>query len=102
MLVIPCFFVNMITFQKEPYADEETYSVLCPLVRSWFSGKFAGFAAPQKYAIVNIHRRQNTLVSAPTGSGKTLTAFLSVLNELIMLSGAESWRIRFTVFMFLL
>jgi len=76
----------MITFQKEPYADEETYSVLCPLVRSWFSGKFAGFAAPQKYAIINIHRKQNTLVSAPTGSGKTLTAFLSVLNELIILS----------------
>jgi ATP-dependent Lhr-like helicase len=77
----------MITFQKEPYPDEEIYSELCPLVRTWFTGKFKEFAVPQKYAIINIHKRENTLVSAPTGSGKTLTAFLSVLNELIKLSG---------------
>ena len=76
----------MITFQKEPYPDEEIYSGLCPLVRDWFRGKFKDFAVPQKYAIINIQKRENTLVSAPTGSGKTLTAFLSILNELIGLS----------------
>lgn len=78
----------MITFQKEPYPDDETLGTLCPLVKTWFLSKFKTFAPPQKYAIVNIHNRKNTLVSAPTGSGKTLTAFLSVLNELIKLSDA--------------
>lgn len=77
----------MITFQKEPYAEEEIYSILNPVVREWFKGKFGKFALPQRYAIMNIHNRENTLVSAPTGSGKTLTAFLSIINELINLSG---------------
>jgi len=77
----------MITHQKDPYPDEETLKTLCPLVKTWFLSKFKTFAPPQKYAIKNIHDRKNTLVSAPTGSGKTLTAFLSILNELIKLSG---------------
>ncbi|MBN2251919.1 MAG: ATP-dependent helicase [Candidatus Altiarchaeota archaeon] len=76
----------MITFQKKPYSDEDIYATLCPLVSSWFRERFGSFAEPQKYAIVNIHKRKNTLVCAPTGSGKTLTAFLSILNELITLS----------------
>ncbi|HEX54974.1 MAG: ATP-dependent helicase [Candidatus Altiarchaeales archaeon] len=76
----------MITYQREPYPEEEIYRELCPLVRGWFKKKFGKFALPQRYAIINIHRRENTLVSAPTGSGKTLTAFLSIINELIILS----------------
>src|SRR3989344_5722912 len=35
------------------------------------------------YSILEVHSRKNILVSASTGSGKTLTAFLSILNELI-------------------
>ncbi len=76
----------MIQLQEQPYPDSEIYEQLTPLVRNWFSSKFREFAVPQKYAILNIHGGQNTLVSAPTGSGKTLTAFLSILNELIKLS----------------
>ncbi|MBN2013730.1 MAG: ATP-dependent helicase [Candidatus Altiarchaeota archaeon] len=76
----------MITFQEEPYPDDRTYGILCPLVKRWFKGKFREFAVPQKYALLNIHNRLNTLVSAPTGSGKTLTAFLSIINELASLS----------------
>ncbi|MBS3163131.1 ATP-dependent helicase [Candidatus Woesearchaeota archaeon] len=76
----------MIEFQKEPYKDEEIYQVLNPIVKTWFKSKFKEFALPQKYAVLNIHNRKNTLVSAVTGSGKTLTAFLSILNELINLS----------------
>ena len=35
------------------------------------------------YGVMEVHSRQNILVSAPTGATKTLTAFISVLNELI-------------------
>ncbi len=35
------------------------------------------------YGVMEIHSRKNVLISAPTGSGKTLTAFLSILNELV-------------------
>ncbi|MBM3309413.1 MAG: ATP-dependent helicase [Candidatus Altiarchaeales archaeon] len=76
----------MITRQDSFYSDEEILKELNPLVRDWFKSGFGEFALPQKYAIPNIHNRLNTLVSAPTGSGKTLTAFLSILNELINLS----------------
>jgi len=38
---------------------------------------------PQLYGVMEIHNRKNVLISAPTGSGKTLTCFLSILNELV-------------------
>lgn len=54
-----------------------------PIFKKWFFDKFNEFSEPQRYSIYNIHCRMNTLVSAPTGSGKTLSAFGAVLNELI-------------------
>lgn len=76
----------MITRLSVSHSDEEILKELHPLMAGWFKTRFREFAIPQRYAIPNIHRRVNTLVSAPTGSGKTLTAFLSILNELISLS----------------
>jgi len=73
----------MITYKEQPNTDEEIFQVLHPLVRQWFEQKFKTFGLPQRYAVLDIHSRKNILVSAPTGSGKTLTAFLSILNELI-------------------
>lgn len=68
---------------KKPNTDEEIFGILHPMVKAWFKSKFGSFCLPQKYGIMSIHSRMNTLISAPTGSGKTLTAFLSILNELI-------------------
>src|SRR5438445_1456765 len=53
-----------------------------PLVREWFQSKFKDVTEPQAYAVPLIHARQSVLVSSPTGSGKTLSAFLSIINEL--------------------
>src|SRR6266540_619230 len=53
-----------------------------PLIRDWFRSKFKGLTEPQAYAVPLIHGGKNVLVSSPTGSGKTLTAFLSIINEL--------------------
>lgn len=71
-----------VTFQEEPYEDEETLNIFHPLVKKWWQSKFPSFTPPQKYSILNIHSRINTLVSSPTGSGKTLSAFAAILNEL--------------------
>ena len=74
-----------ISYIKKSEEDSEIYKILNPIVKQWFQNKFKTFSEPQKYAIPNIHRGRNTLVSAVTGSGKTLTGFLAILNELITL-----------------
>jgi ATP-dependent Lhr-like helicase len=76
----------LIEFQKEKFSDEEIFRELNPLVSEWFKEKFGSFTEPQKYAILNVHRQENTLITAVTGSGKTLSAFTAILNELITLS----------------
>ena len=59
---------------------------LHPLVKEWFFNKFKNFSLTQKYGVLNIWERKNILISAPTGGTKTLTAFLSILNYLVMLA----------------
>lgn len=73
----------MITTITEPYKPVHIKSVFHPLLNRWFFGKFKEFSLPQLYGVMEIHSRKNVLISAPTGSGKTLTAFLSILNELV-------------------
>lgn len=68
------------------YTKEEVLALMDPLIAEWFNSKFADLTEPQSYAIPLIHRRENVLVSSPTGSGKTLTAFLAIINELISYS----------------
>ncbi len=71
---------------KKPYEDKLIRNIFHPVFDKWFFNKFKNFSEPQRYSIYNIHTRQNTLVSSPTGSGKTLSAFGAILNELIGLS----------------
>ncbi len=73
----------MITFKKAPNKPEEIENILNPLVKKWFFSRFRAFSLPQLYGVMEIHSRNNILVSAPTGATKTLTGFLSILNELI-------------------
>jgi len=69
-----------------PEAKEKLDKLLCPLVKKWFFSQFESYSQSQLSAVELIHSRINTLVSAPTGSTKTLTAFLSILNELVQLA----------------
>lgn len=73
----------MITTITEPYKPVHIKSIFHPLLNRWFFSKFQEFSLPQLYGVMEIHSRKNVLISAPTGSGKTLTAFLSILNELV-------------------
>jgi len=72
-----------------PSKPEEIVSILDPILREWFFLKFKDFSKSQLYGVMQIHQRKNVLISAPTGSGKTLTSFLSILNYLIKLGRKE-------------
>jgi ATP-dependent Lhr-like helicase len=76
----------MIKRQEKIYKDTEIYKLLHPWVKKWFKSKFDGFTESQKLSIMDVHKGNNILISSPTGSGKTLTAFLSIISQLTMLS----------------
>ncbi|MBI2041048.1 MAG: ATP-dependent helicase [DPANN group archaeon] len=78
----------MVEFQKTEYSDDEIFKTLNPLVSSWFRKKFKAFSPPQKFAVLDIHKKKNVLISAPTGSGKTFSAFAAIISELVNLSEA--------------
>lgn len=73
----------MIAKINEPYEPEQINHILNPIVKKWFFTRFKEYSLPQLYGVMEIHSRNNILISAPTGATKTLTGFLSILNELI-------------------
>lgn len=79
----------MISEQTKTYSKKAIYKKLHPWVIQWFDENFDDFTPAQKQAIVEIHNKKNILISSPTGSGKTLTAFLSIISELVTLSQKE-------------
>src|SRR6202047_3229177 len=54
-----------------------------PPVREWFEAVFAAPTRPQLQGWPAIARGESTLILAPTGTGKTLAAFLWCINRLI-------------------
>src|SRR6187402_3198748 len=54
-----------------------------PVVRDWFLQRFGSPTEPQALGWPVIAGGASTLISAPTGSGKTLTAFLACIDQLV-------------------
>ena len=75
-----------IEYLDNPQETENLLEMLCPPVRNWFKDKFPDFTRPQKLAIPAIMDRKHLLLCSPTGSGKTLTAFLTIIDKLVRLA----------------
>ena len=73
-----------IIYQLEDYPESDIFDNLHPFVREWFTTTFGHFSPPQRFSIRNIQLGINSLICSPTGSGKTLSAFLAIINELVL------------------
>lgn len=71
---------------ERPYKKEDLFNILHPIIKEWFFSNFEEFSLPQLYSILPIWQRKNVLISAPTGGTKTLTAFLPIINYLVLLA----------------
>ena len=66
-----------------PRPNSDLLAPFHPAVRQWFAGAFDAPTRPQALGWPSIARVESTLILAPTGSGKTLTAFLWCLERLM-------------------
>ena len=73
--------------------DAAVLSFFHPVVRDWWLSSFSSaeglFTPPQRQAVPLIQQGKNVLICSPTGSGKTLSAFISIINQLLAMA-AES------------
>ncbi len=77
-----------IKYAREELSFTEALDLLNPYVSEWFRQKFKSLTPPQKLALKPISEGENTLISSPTGTGKTLSAFLMVISKLFDLAAS--------------
>jgi ATP-dependent Lhr-like helicase len=76
-----------VTSQPRPSNQDPAQDVLelfHPITAGWFRAVFEGVTAPQREGWPSISRGESTLILAPTGTGKTLAAFLWCLDKLML------------------
>ncbi len=67
-----------------PLLGRDVLGLFHPITAKWFEAVFDGPTAPQVEGWPAIARGESTLILAPTGTGKTLTAFLWCLDKLML------------------
>jgi len=79
-----------------PNAPDVTDPFACfhPVTAAWFKAVFDAPTAPQRMGWPVIARGENALILAPTGTGKTLAAFLWCLDRLMLQDREQGSEIR--------
>ncbi len=54
-----------------------------PRLATWFEKNFPDFTHAQLLAVPAVLERESILLTSPTGSGKTLSAFLGIFDALL-------------------
>jgi len=88
---------SSVSYATLDHTDEEILNLFEPSVRQWWTETFSQkkqvnngyFTPPQRLAIPLIHQGKNVLICSPTGSGKTLSSFTAIINELFLLADSE-------------
>ena len=68
----------------------DALSLFHPVTQEWFRAVFETVTPPQREGWPAISRGESTLILAPTGTGKTLTAFLWCLDRLMLREPAQT------------
>ncbi len=71
-------------------ASEAALALFHPITAQWFRAVFEAPTAPQVEGWPAIARGESTLILAPTGTGKTLTAFLWCLDKLMLRTAPDA------------
>jgi len=72
-----------------PASILDPFACFHPVTTAWFQAVFDAPTAPQRLGWPVIARGESALILAPTGTGKTLTAFLWCLDRLMLHPGPE-------------
>ncbi len=75
----------MVKVVTEALGEAEVVKLLREYTVAWFRRSYAEFTPAQLMAIPYIKRGYNVLISSPTGTGKTLAAFLPIIDDLYRL-----------------
>jgi ATP-dependent Lhr-like helicase len=81
-----------ITFITQPGDASVALGALAPPVARWFSQRFGAPTPVQRLAWSDLEGDGHLLLSAPTGTGKTLAALLPILGGLMRETAAEGGR----------
>ena len=76
------------TAPKKSASKVDALPGLHPALDAWFEAHYPSLSDIQRKALPHTLAGENTLILAPTGSGKTFAAFLSVLSRLALLASA--------------
>src|SRR6478736_2332894 len=82
--MLRCMPAHRPTPENQSNLSADPFACFHPVTAEWFKAVFDAPTAPQRMGWPVIARGENALILAPTGTGKTLTAFLWCLDRLML------------------